>query len=74
MLSKDDKENDKLFLTLGALLVIFGSGGAGWYLFDAIIGISLMFITGGFLVFLSKTLNLKFAQLELKLNIEEEKE
>lgn len=70
----DEKDREKMFLYIGALLVIFGAGGVGWYLYDEIVGIGLIFITGGFLIFLSKTLTLKFAQLELSWKVEEVKE
>jgi hypothetical protein len=70
----NEKEREKMFVIIGALLMIFGAGCIGWYLFDEIVGIGLIFVSGGFLIFLSKTLTIRFAELELNWKIEEVKE
>jgi len=63
-----DTDNEHKYLYISSMMIVFCSGFGAYSLFNnELVAVSVMFVLGGFLVFLRTIMTIKVAELELKL-------
>lgn len=63
----EPEDRERMYLYLSAMFIILPSGYGTWLLFGMLPAISMMFVTGGFLLFLRTIMTIKISELEIHL-------
>lgn len=63
-----DTATEHKYLYLSSMLIVFASGFGAFAIFNnELVGISAMFVAGGFLIYLRTIMTIKIAELEIRL-------